>query len=523
MGRTQKRLTTGLRYSLVYALMLAALLLGARPALAAPRDPAFSPAAEHQATKYLSLLCSPTFDRNDLITDINFSDSYCLSEAGVQSFLTAQPGILDTYTTADHLGVKRSAAAIIYLAAKAWQVSPKVILATLQKEQGLLSATSPSTSALQWAMGCGCPDSGSHDSAYEGFGKQVWYGAESLHDNGQGWQAGTAKVCGDGTVTPTNQATYSLYCYTPWIGLAGGGNKLFWTLYGQYFGDPLAVDRIPPVTTVHGTDQLWHRSAVRLTFAAVDPGGSGITETQCSLDGGSWTSGSSLTIAAPADHANDGIQTVSYRSIDYAGNVEKAKNCQVRIDTTPTVTTAFGPVGSWCDKAVTLAFHATDSGSGVAFTQVRLDGGPWTKATTLTIPAPADHSGDGIHTISYRSIDQAGNVEPTQKCTVLIDTSAPRPVTNWAATATRGQTASLRYFIADRRPGSPTATVTIRVRTLTGGLVRKLVERNVSVNQRLVATFTCHLARGRYHFFVYVTDAAGNVQSVVASNTLQVS
>ena len=40
---------------------------------------------------------------------------------------------------------------------QAWQVSPKVILATLQKEQGLLSATSPSTSALDWAMGCGVP------------------------------------------------------------------------------------------------------------------------------------------------------------------------------------------------------------------------------------------------------------------------------------------------------------------------------------------------------------------------------
>ena len=45
----------------------------------------------------------------------------------------------------------------------------------------------------------------------------------------------------------------------------------------------------------------------------------------------------------------------------------------------------------------------------------------------------------------------------------------------------------------------------------------------MSVDSRLVATFTCHLARGCYRFFVYATDAAGNVQNVVASNTLQVS
>jgi hypothetical protein len=101
--------------------------------------------------------------------------------AAQPGFLAAQPGILATYQTPDHRGVKRSAAAIIYLAAKAWQVSPRVILATLQKEQGLLSASSPSTNALEWAMGCGCPDSGGRDTAYEGFAKQVWYGAESLH------------------------------------------------------------------------------------------------------------------------------------------------------------------------------------------------------------------------------------------------------------------------------------------------------------------------------------------------------
>ena len=146
-----------------------ALLLLTQPALATGRDSAFSPAAQRQATLYLGRLgAAPAFTKDDIITDVNFSDIYCLSQAAVQSFLAAQPGILDTYKIADHLGVKRSAAAIIWQAAQAWQVSPRVILATLQKEQGLLSATSPSTSALDWAMGCGVPDSGGHNSTYRG-------------------------------------------------------------------------------------------------------------------------------------------------------------------------------------------------------------------------------------------------------------------------------------------------------------------------------------------------------------------
>jgi hypothetical protein len=501
-----------------------ALLLLAQPALATGRDSSYSPAAQRQATLYLGGLgAAPAFNKDDVISDVNFSDIYCLSQAAVQSFLAAQPGILDTYKTADHRGVKRSAAAVIWRAAQAWRVSPRVILATLQKEQGLLSATSPSTSALDWAMGCGVPDSGGRNSTYQGFGRQVWFGAQSLHDDGQGWHAGISKTCGDGPVEPADRSTYALYIYTPWIGLAGGGNKLFWTLYRQYFGDPLAVDRIAPTTTVQRVDRLWHARPVTLRFRAADNrGGTGVVKTQYSLDGGPWTKGSSLTVAAPRDHSGDGLHSVAYRSIDYAGNVEPADRCRVKIDTTPPATTVSGETGRWRNHAVSLSFTASDKGSGMAFSKVKLDRGPWRKATTLKIPAPADHSGDGSHTISYRSTDKVGNLEQTRSCRVMIDTSPPRPMASWAATAVRGKTASLRYFIADRRPGSPSATVTIRVRTLAGRLVRKLVERDVAVNRRLVATFTCRLARGHYRFFVYATDAAGNRQTMVASNGLRV-
>ena len=102
-----------------------ALLLLAQPALATGHDSSYSPAAQRQATIYLGRLgAAAAFNKDDVISDVNFSDIYCLSQAAVQSFLAAQPGTLDTYTTADHLGVKRSAAAIIWQAAQAWQVAP---------------------------------------------------------------------------------------------------------------------------------------------------------------------------------------------------------------------------------------------------------------------------------------------------------------------------------------------------------------------------------------------------------------
>jgi hypothetical protein len=146
----------------------------------------------------------------------------------------------------------------------------------------------------------------------------------------------------------------------------------------------------------------------------------------------------------------------------------------------------------------------------------------WTKASSVAIPAPADHTGDGTHTVLYRSVDSAGNVEAAQDRTVNIDTRPPRPVARWAASVKSGHTTSLRYYVNDPRPGSPTATVTIRIRTSAGHLVRKLVESGVAVDTRLVATFVCRLKQGQYRFCVYATDAAGNSQSKVASKRLTV-
>ena len=192
-------------------LLLAGGLAVARPASATPgRDPSYSQSAQQIASLHLGLLAATSFDPDDLISDANFTAVDSFNESAIQSFLAAQSGILASYQAPDHNGVTRSASAIIWQAAEAWQISPEVILATLQKEQGLLSSASSSASALEWAMGCGLPD-----AAYEGFGKQVWYGAESLHNDGQGWYAGITKVCGDGSVQPVDEASYALYCYSP--------------------------------------------------------------------------------------------------------------------------------------------------------------------------------------------------------------------------------------------------------------------------------------------------------------------
>jgi hypothetical protein len=197
----------------------------------------------------------------------------------------------------------------------------------------------------------------------------------------------------------------------------------------------------------------------------------------------------------------------------------------VTTDLTPPTTAVSGAGTAWHNKPVTLRFVATDNpgGTGVAYTEYSLDDGvTWTKGSSVTIPAPTDHTNDGIHSVLYRSADNAGNLEKARSCTVRIDTRRPTPIANWRAGVVRGHTASLLYYISDHRPGPSTAAVTIRVRTSAGRLVRKLLASGVPVDERLVARFVCLLPRGDYRFLVYATDAAGNRQSRVAANELVV-
>src|SRR5205823_3130847 len=158
------------------------------------------------------------------------------------------------------------------------------------------------------------------------------------------------------------------------------------------------------------------------------------------IDGAAtYTTGTSVAIPAPADHSNDGPHTITYRSTDIATNVETAKTATVRIDTMAPVTTDNAPAG-WSGSAVTVTLTATDASSGVATTEYKIDGAAtYTTGASVSIPAPAHHTNDGAHTITYRSTDTATNTETAKTATVRIDTTAPATTDNapagWNKTA----------------------------------------------------------------------------------------
>jgi len=90
--------------------------------------------------------------------------------------------------------------------------------------------------------------------------------------------------------------------------------------------------------------------------------------------------------------------------------------------TTATVTPV-SPDGAngWYRSAVTVTLGASDNCSGVARTEFSTDGGMTWEPYTGDIALVSD----GVKTIHYRSVDNAGNAEAAQSLTVKIDQTAP--------------------------------------------------------------------------------------------------
>ena len=211
----------------------------------------------------------PLFDANRLTEDTQFTAKDAMTAADIQSFLNLTP-FGNRSCLANYSEGGRSAAQIIYDYTRGTQdppavgsftfnprdisLHPGVILVTLQKEMGLISAPDQNCPAnrLQIAMGYGCPDSGGCDSSYYGFANQILYGAWQLDrnfdcaDGSDGacspYFAGNTITASNSTdfydvppsqsVTFGNKATAGLYRYTPH---AFNGNYNFWKYFRAWF------------------------------------------------------------------------------------------------------------------------------------------------------------------------------------------------------------------------------------------------------------------------------------------------
>jgi hypothetical protein len=260
-------------------------------------------------------LCAPTnpasavtgsqFDPGNIIDDSLFYSPAAMSEAEIQAFLDSKIGscsngkclnvLVDSVASRPRVvsdstgnvrceafqGGQLTAAAIIYRVQSACGISAKVILVTLQKEQGLVTKTAPSDAALARAMGYACPDTAPCAPTTLGFGNQVYAGTLQLMTykaSRFGMQPGVrailwnpASSCGSGTVNVQNYATAALYNYTPYQpnaaalanvygtgdGCSSYGNRNFWVYYNDWFGSTTGAPPVVLKNTAMGEPDLY--------------------------------------------------------------------------------------------------------------------------------------------------------------------------------------------------------------------------------------------------------------------------
>jgi hypothetical protein len=192
-------------------------------------------------------------------------------------------------------------------------------------------------------------------------------------------------------------------------------------------------------------------------------------------------------------------------------------------DNVPPVTEAKGLVSLWNRKAVTLTLVATDIGRGVERTFYRLNQkAQYSVGTRVRIPAPADHSNDGVHVVQFFSIDAVLNwEEPPKEVEVGIDTTPPT-TTVTSGDVLRGEKLFPRFLVYDRlSPQARDALLQIVDRkgsvVLRAGL-GKPSTRVWHTGKGLVVD----LPRGTYTMRVLAHDLAGNAQSKTKSGSLVV-
>jgi RHS repeat-associated protein len=164
------------------------------------------------------------------------------------------------------------------------------------------------------------------------------------------------------------------------------------------------------------------RTNVTVMGQYIDPS-STITNFQAQVDSAAPSSATfdttghfNFTTQLALDGSADGSHTVHFTATDQAGKIA-TKAIAFTLDTRPPVVTSNSPApGVAANGNITIMGTVSDSGSGVAGLQARLDNGSAGSVTigaagafSFTTALALDGSADGAHTVHFTAADTAGN------------------------------------------------------------------------------------------------------------------
>lgn len=197
----------------------------------------------------------------------------------------------------------------------------------------------------------------------------------------------------------------------------------------------IQIDKTKPVHAGSQSGTLgqngWYISDVQVTLTASDSV-SGVQKIERSPDGINWITYTGLFMLT-----TEGTRTGHTRSVDNAGNVGDVKQKVTKIDKSdPTTAINIGGTlgqNGWYKSDVLVTLTAADAISGVAVTEYSFDNSQSWLPYTGEFPVASE----GITTIYFRSIDNAGRVEEIKSLSVKIDKTMPGA--SISATGTLGE------------------------------------------------------------------------------------
>lgn len=167
---------------------------------------------------------------------------------------------------------------------------------------------------------------------------------------------------------------------------------------GEPAGTPVTTAAVAPPAP-DGADG-WYVTAPVVTLTAT--GGSGAVTTEYAFGDGSWT------VYDEPVTVPDGVQVLRYRSRDAAGAVEEERTLDLKVDTVAPSAVLDGVADGashGLHEVLTVTASADDTGSGLASSELRLDGDPVDSPLTLDLAGLAA----GPHELAVVAADVAGN------------------------------------------------------------------------------------------------------------------
>ena len=263
------------------------------------------------------------------------------------------------------------------------------------------------------------------------------------------------------------------------------------------------IDQTAPVLSFTPTGTMgengWYISDVSLKINSSD-GESGIQSVVYRVNQGSWISAANLSLG-------EGIQDVDARVTDQAGNISTA-SIRLQIDTTVPglILSLSGTSGknNWYISNVTSTASVSDTTSGKALTEYRVDAGSWQTGTNVIV------SSDGTHTVDFRATDHAGNQSSASRAFKIDQTP---PVSAFVAPL-EGSTGTLAQGLFSLDGGSTDATsglAAVQIST-DEGLTWLELTLSPAGNWQFVWD-TKPLSNGLYPVLARAEDQAGNIES----------